>query len=336
MDYVMGNNMKDRPAVSVVVPVYNVEEYLEQCVNSILNQDFGNFELLIIDDGSTDESGNLCEELARRDKRIRCFHKENGGLSDARNFGIDRMRGDLVTFVDSDDWLEPDCLSYLYNAICSTDAEISTCVYLRVSESGSKPWRSLPVGPEVMSGRDALLSLFYDEKINVSAHGKLYKSRLFEDIRYPLGKRYEDVGTTYRLLAKAQRVAVGGLPLYNYRMRPGSITHEGSDGLFDRCELAEIAYKEISEYKDDELTAAAECYMTFHELSVLRSYKPSCLFDYDRAMRLKERVLERKKRVIKNVRAPRLTKYALEMLEYGLHVYRLAWLVFSFVTGRRQ
>ena len=326
--------MNSNPAISVVVPVYNVSAYLEQCVASILKQSFGDFELLLIDDGSTDDSGKLCEKLAAGDARIRCFHKPNGGLSDARNFGIERIRGTFVTFIDSDDWVEPEYLEYLFASFAQNrEVDISTCVFTYRRGESSQPWRNFTAEPEIMSGKEALLSMLYDERVNVSAHGKLYRSSLFEGIRYPVGKRYEDVGTTYKLLQKACKVAVGGNPLYDYRMREGSITHSSSKGAFDRIELAQRAYKDLFG-NDEELNRAAERYLVFHSLSVLHL----CDFSDDeqriRAYKLRKDVLNRKKRILSDPRTPRRDRFALRALTLGLFPYRAIWSAYAVLTGR--
>lgn len=325
--------MYGSPEISVVVPVYNVADYLTRCVDSLLRQSFPDYEILLIDDGSTDGSAELCEQIAGSDSRIRVFHKHNGGLSDARNYGIDRLSGKYVTFVDSDDWLETGYLEYLYRAIRTTGADISTCVYVRRCGDSSKPWKDLPKDPEVISGREALLSLLYDEKINVSAPGKLYSSYLFRDVRYPFGMRYEDVGTTYKLMAKARSVAVGGAPLYNYLMRPGSITHMSTAGLMDRYELAKEAYENLLG-KDDDINAAAERYLTFHILSVLRSYDVDDSRQKERAGELRKEALSHKDAVLANPRAQVRDRAALYALCLGIGFYRIAWGFYSVATGR--
>lgn len=325
--------MCDSPEISVVVPVYNVADYLTRCVDSLLHQSFLDFEIILVDDGSTDGSGELCEQIASNDSRIRVFHKHNGGLSDARNFGIERLRGKYVTFVDSDDWLETGCLEYLHRAIRTTGADISTCIYMRRCGKSSKPWKNLPDDPELVEGREALLSLLYDETINVAANGKLYSSHLFRNIRYPFGMRYEDVGTTYKLMAKARSVAVGGAPLYNYLMRPGSITHMGTAGLMDRYELAKEAYENLYG-ADDDINAAAERYFTFHILSVLRSCEVDDSCQKKRVNELRREALSHKDAVLANPRTQTRDRVALHALGFGIGFYKKAWRIYCAATGR--
>ena len=321
------------PAISVVVPVYNVKDYLRACVNSILRQTFSDFELILIDDGSTDGSEDLCEELSGLDDRIVCLHKENGGLSDARNYGIEHMHGTYVTFIDSDDWVEKTYLEYLHTNIQLQDSDISTCIFVMRHGDTAKPWKQLPTEPVVMTGHDALLSMLYEEAVNVSAHGKLYRSSLFDNVRYPIGKRYEDVGTTYKLLYKAQTVAVGGAPLYNYIMRQGSITHTGSAGILDRYQLARQAYADLRNDKPD-VERAARRYLSFHELSVLRSCDLHDFNQREQAQQIKSDILEHRKSVLADSRTPSRDRIALTILPFGLNTYQWAWSLYARFTNR--
>ncbi|MBW3082615.1 glycosyltransferase family 2 protein [Bifidobacterium sp. 6T3] len=324
------------PAISIIVPVYNVKDYLRACVDSVLRQTFDDFELILVDDGSTDGSGDLCEDLCELDDRIICLHKKNGGLSDARNYGIERMRGTYVTFIDSDDWVESTYLEYLHTNIQLQDSDVSTCIFMMQCGDMAKPWKQLPKKPVMMTGHDALLSMLYGESVNVSAHGKLYRSKLFNDVRYPVGKRYEDVGTTYKLLHKAKSVAVGGAPLYNYVMRQGSITHEGSKGIFDRYQLARQAYSNLKRY-DYDIAHAARRYLTFHELSVLKSFDRDDFQQKARAIQIKQDVLKHCKTVFGDARTPRKDKIAICILFLGFSIYQWSWNVYTrFVQRGRQ
>lgn len=322
------------PTISIIVPVYNVKEYIETCVNSILNQTFSDFELILVDDGSTDGSGELCEQLCHRDMRLICLHKNNGGLSDARNYGIDQMKGQYVTFIDSDDWVEPTYLEYLYRNICS-DVDISTCVYVCCGNGSRRPWKTLPDEPDIMCTKDALLSLLYDEKINVSAHGKLYRSTLFKEVRFPFGKHYEDVGTTYKLIQRARSVSIGGSQLYNYRMRPESITHSNDNKIFDRYELALQAYQELSE-GDSEVSKAAERYYIAHSLSVLHDCDLQNDMQLDIAKKIRQRILKHIKSINDNARVRDRDKAAINILQLGIQIYQISWILYSVLTGRKR
>lgn len=212
--------------ISVIVPVYNVEKYLDKCIQSIVNQTYKNIEVILVDDGSYDKCGEMCDEWATRDSRITVIHKDNGGLSDARNFGIDIAKGELLAFIDSDDYIEKKYLENLYNLLIDNDADISTCkpsIFFE-NEVNSTVYRNLKNNDVVvLSAKDALIEMLYERTLTNSAWGKLYKKELFEGIRYPKGKLYEDMFTTYKVIMKSNRVACSSAELYHYLIRKSSI-----------------------------------------------------------------------------------------------------------------
>lgn len=219
--------MKTLPLITVIVPVYNVEKYLEKCVKSIINQDYKSIEILLVDDGSTDSSGTMCDSYALQDSRIKVIHKRNGGLSDARNVAIDVMKGEFVTYIDSDDYIELDYISYLYKLIVENGADVSVCNFKYVNEVGriiNNPSDTGKVSKYTV--KEALSLMLEGKELNTSASMKLYKSKLFEDIRYPKGKLYEDVATTYKTFLKSQIIVYGDRALYIYLCRNGSITKQ--------------------------------------------------------------------------------------------------------------
>lgn len=220
--------MEKQDLISIIVPVYNVEKYLEKCIDSILNQDYQAFELFLVDDGSTDESGMICDAFEKKDSRIRVIHKKNGGLSDARNAAIDKMSGDYVVFIDSDDYVESNYLSVLLGLIKKYNVDISACNFVYMNENGKILNRVDNDGKILLlEQKDALSKILEGREINTSAGMKMYSSRLFKDIRYPLGKLYEDISTTYKLFLKVDRVVYQNYSLYTYLCRGGSITKTG-------------------------------------------------------------------------------------------------------------
>lgn len=318
--------------ISVIVPVYNVEDYLKKCIQSITKQSFQDFEVILVDDGSTDGSGALADSLAQYDRRIKVFHKQNGGLSDARNFGSAKASGRYITFIDSDDWIETNYLEYLYEAATKYKAQIATCYYNVIDGNKVTPWKRIDSHFILMSGKDALLSLLYGERINVSAHGKLYDAELIHgNNKFPYGKHYEDVDTTWRYIFNSDLIAVGQLPLYNYVMRNNSIVHQVNDSIFDRSELAANAYRDLSSLDDRDITAAAERYYTFHCLSVLRSADYDNPGHLDRALELKKCVESLSPSVLANPRTPYRDRAAITLLHFGFRFYKLAWSAYSFV-----
>ena len=204
------------PTISVIVPVYKVEKYIHRCIDSILKQTFRDFELILVDDGSPDNCGTICDEYAAKDKRIHVIHQENGGLSAARNAGIDwafaNSNSEWLTFIDSDDWVHPEYLERLLNAVLEHHVAVSVCGY--VTTAGEEPdIAASEMIPRIWTPED-----FYVEHSDIAtiAWGKIYRKVCFEKIRYPLGKIHEDEFTTYKILFPLTCVAVIDAPLYYY------------------------------------------------------------------------------------------------------------------------
>ncbi|MBU3179825.1 glycosyltransferase [Clostridium psychrophilum] len=212
------------PLISIIVPIYKVEAYIKNCLDSILSQTYKNLEVILVDDGSPDNCGNVCEEYSRKDKRVKVIHKKNGGLSSARNAGLDIAIGEYIGFIDSDDWIENDMYESLYNALIKYNADISVCGRYIVQGSRittiSDSEKAL-----IFTRREALSELVLDEYSGMKnfAWDKLYKKELFEDIRYPEGKYFEDIFTTYKLFSKSEKIVDIKSPKYYYLLRGDSI-----------------------------------------------------------------------------------------------------------------
>lgn len=213
------------PLISVIVPVYKVEAYLSRCVDSILAQTYQNLEILLVDDGSPDNCGKICDEYAQRDPRVRVIHKTNGGLSSARNAGIDAATGEYLGFVDSDDWISVEMYETLYGLI--EKYKVPLAFGGRFDYSSRTQTETIGLCPpkeEVISGEEVVRRIFTWDQMDSSACDKLYHRDLFEEIRYPLGLIGEDVPTTYRLAMKAEKAVACPIPFYHYFHREGSIT----------------------------------------------------------------------------------------------------------------
>lgn len=213
----MGN-----PLITVIVPVYKAEAYLEKCVNSIRNQTYKNLEIILVDDGSPDNCGVMCDQYASEDSRIKVFHKENGGQSSARNLGLDNMTGDYVGFVDSDDWIEPNMYERLYELMCISGAQISVCGlqcdYLNSQVVYTNKYYPKCKDIEVFSKIDALKELTKAEKITNSPCDKLFSRFIFNNIRMRVGTIFEDFEIMPQCVEKADVVAYDPTPLYHYVM----------------------------------------------------------------------------------------------------------------------
>lgn len=212
-------------AISVIVPIYRVEKFLPQCIESVLNQTFTDFELILVDDGSPDRCPEICDEVARRDARVRVIHQANAGLSAARNAGIEIAHGEWLGFVDSDDYIAPQFYEKLYQTAQRTDADCVMCSVQNVDESGKSIDSTLMrVADEVKTGQEVLRKIGRDDVTPyLTAWNKLYRRKLFNTLRYPAGRQNEDVFVFAELFCQVQRAVCVAEPLYFYRKRIGSI-----------------------------------------------------------------------------------------------------------------
>lgn len=229
----------EKPLLSIIVPVYDVERYLPKCMDSILAQTFTDFELILVDDGSPDNCPALCDAAAAKDARIRVIHQKNGGLSAARNAGLDAARGAWIGFVDSDDYIAPEMYEAMYRAVQSTGADLALCDYAEVDEAGA-PCQSMHIRLEKkdFTGRD-LLKNATDSTIQ-PAWNKLYRRDVFAQLRYPEGKLNEDLFLIPEICLNTQKAVVVPKALYYYVQRGGSIMN-GNKTLrhFDAAEAAQ-------------------------------------------------------------------------------------------------
>lgn len=210
------------PIISIIVPVYNVEKYLPKCIHSILKQTFTDYELILVNDGSTDQSGDICNQFAELDNRIIVIHKKNEGLSSARNAGIDIARGMFLSFVDSDDYIQEDMHEFLYSILIREDADLAMCSLYNCYYG--KKIKKNPTYYNVVNTKDAIRILFESEFISVNSVGKLYKKSLFNKVRFPMGKQAEDAFVIVEILIQCQKIAISSEQKYYYWHRNNSIT----------------------------------------------------------------------------------------------------------------
>lgn len=216
--------MKKEPLISVIVPVYKVEPYLVKCVNSIREQTYSNIEIILIDDGSPDRCGEICDDFAKQDKRIKVVHKKNGGLPSARNAGIDIANGEYIGFVDSDDTIEPYMYEKLYNLLSYEKTKLAVCAVNYVYEDGKILHKSLLGKNCTFDFYHAIIEMNTHRIFDMGAWSKLYHKSLFENIRFPVGKLSEDYYIMFKVFDRAQNVSYLDIPCYNYLQRQNSIT----------------------------------------------------------------------------------------------------------------
>lgn len=211
--------------ISIIVPVYNVQDLLPRCLDSICAQTLRDLEIILVDDGATDASGRICDEYALRDPRIRVVHQANAGLAGARNAGLELASGDYVGFVDSDDRIAPDMYEILLDCITRYDADIALCGRYLETEAGETQSMWEAPEPMVFDSHEAVRRLLRSDGMDAAAWDKLYRRELFGQLRYPLKYVSEDIPVTYRLLCRAKRIVHCGKPLYYYLQRAGSLSH---------------------------------------------------------------------------------------------------------------
>lgn len=261
--------MNESPLVSVIIPVYNVEAYLKRCLDSVVNQTYKNLQIILVDDGSPDNCGAICDQYATKDKRITVIHQENGGLSAARNAGIELIRGDYTTFIDSDDWIHLNMIKAMVEVALDTKAEVVTCEHLR------------PSGEDVISvtedsNRNVMttsienyLERYFkisDEKPLYYTWGKLYQSSLIIPDMYPVGLTHEDILGTYRAIRRSHTIAEIDFPYYFYYFNPNSITNtEFSEKAFDYFPVWDLLISEC----DGEIKEYAKYNKQLHIYGVL-------------------------------------------------------------------
>lgn len=238
----------NRDIISVIVPVYNAESYLHRCVDSILEQTYSDIELIMVDDASTDSSGEICDEYALKDTRVKVIRcKENGGTSAARNIGLEAISGQFVGFVDCDDFIEPDFYEILYGLITKYGTDVSMISYNKVDEHGRVSSNSSEQ-VYVLDRIEAIKELLFDKKIQNYVWNKLYRAKIFQKIRFPAGVIYDDINIMYYIFRKMNMIACYDIAKYNYCFRENSIVNRRSHKKFeDELSAVELRYKEIAE-----------------------------------------------------------------------------------------
>lgn len=237
-----------QPLISVIVPIYNVEIYLDKCVNSIVNQTYKNLEILLIDDGSPDNCPNMCEIWKKKDNRINVIHKENGGLSSARNTGLDNCNGEFVSFIDSDDWVDERFIEKLYIGISTSEADISVVGGWRVYSDRMVNYTE-GLEERIFSQKETIYSyLYFRNNLVGGVADKLFKRNLFDDIRFPLGLTSEDRYTWALICDRVSRLYFNPEPLYYYVCREGSISNSKlNESAFDTIKITDMICEHLEE-----------------------------------------------------------------------------------------
>lgn len=272
--------MQEEKLISVIVPVYNVKDYIKKCVQSIIEQSYKNLEIILVDDGSTDGSAQICDEIGKIDDRIVVLHKKNGGLSDARNYGIDHSQGEFLSFIDSDDYIHPDMYKNMLNRMHIDNSNLCLCNYMKVDENGEKTrgnYSNFNVKDSIISDKDMIKGLESSDIVYfVIACNKLYRKSLFENVRYPAGKIHEDEYVAHLIAHNARMISCISEPYYFYLQRTDSITHGESSksrkdklGAFvERFDYIRYVYSDMT----DELIWILADYVSYLANEIVYSY----------------------------------------------------------------
>lgn len=235
--------------VSVVIPVYNVEKYLSECLDSVIYQTYKNLQIILVDDGSTDSSGKICDEYAEKDNRITVVHQKNAGAGVAKNTGLELIDGDYFSIIDSDDYIELDMYEKMVNSLEKYNSDIAQCLFRNVfvNDSFDRKYKIKGNYPKVLTSKKFLSELLYDWKYAIFAN-KVFKTSLLKNIRFPVGRKIDDEFFTYKLVCNAKKVVNIDNILYNYRMRKTSVMNENNSDrlIYDRIDCFIERYNYVS------------------------------------------------------------------------------------------
>lgn len=260
------------PLISIIVPVYKVELYLDRCIQSVIHQQYPNLEIILVNDGSPDSCPAMCDAWAGKDSRVKVVHKQNGGLSDARNAGLAIASGEYIAFVDSDDWVAPDFISAMYQAVQTTGADLAACEVWITDGNTPAPPASETAPLRVCSPEEAIGDILGGKGFRAVAWNKLYRRSLLEAETFPVGKYHEDEFFTYRILGKAGKLVFLNRPLYFYFQRQGSIMRSVSirhldalDAFAERVEYLRTHFPGL--YVQDKTTFCFSCVSFYRDLA---------------------------------------------------------------------
>lgn len=315
----------EKDLISIIIPVYNVEEYLDKCLESVINQTYNNIEIILVDDGSTDNSGKICDKYEEKDSRVKVIHKENGGQSEARNIALDEVRGKYVAFVDSDDYIKKDYIEYLYNLILKYECKMSICAYYIETEKGNKYDLGKTYSEKLMNTQETLSRMLCDEGFTVSPCAKMYDISLFKDIRYPVGKIYEDNETTYKLIKKCENVAYGNESKYSYIKRKNStMNSKFNERKLDLIEITDkMAQELIKEYPN--MKDSIERRVIYARFSILRQAVSDKNANKNLIKKLRKEILTKWKQILTNRKTSKRDKIAFFTLLFGINFFKFSW-----------
>ena len=319
--------------ISIIVPVYNVEKYIVRCLESILSQTYKNIEVIIVNDGSVDKSGEICERYAKKDNRIKLINKSNGGLSDARNKGIDQANGIYITFVDSDDYISQNYVEILYKLIKENNADISICDKYEIYKDNMNVRSETKIIENVYNSKEVITKLLYGYSYYVSAWAKMYKKELFNNIRFPYGKLYEDIGTTYLTYLNSTKIAVTNQKLYYYIIRTnsitsGSFTKKQNDMIVLTDSMCDNILKHYPDLKRETKRRRVQARFSTLGRMIDRNY-----LNKDEMKELRRYILKNAG-IVFDINVNIKDKLAIVSLFFGINFYKLVWKYYNKSRGK--
>ena len=314
----------DNNLISIIIPVYNVEKYLEECVESVVKQTYKNLEIILVDDGSTDNSGKICDNYAVKDKRIKVIHKENGGQSDARNAGLDICTGDFIGFIDSDDYVEADMFETLIKNIYENDADIVSCRWF--TEYVNNKIKDGIGQRYILNNDDIIIRGFGENLLSCGVWDKLFKKDVFESMRFPKGKIFEDTYINIKIFLNVSKVVIIPDALYHYRQRKSSVSHDVDyKQLNDQIEAYEEQQKDIVKFgKCNKCLNRAEAML----LNVKRTAVYNMLINNDNKIEkldlncFLQEICSKRKDIIKNKYLTKVDKISFLILGLNKNIFK--------------
>ncbi len=319
-------SMNRKTKVSIIVPVYNTAKYLSKCLDSIIDQTYQNLEIIAINDGSTDNSETILKEYAKKESRLKIITQKNQGLSNARNAGLKRASGDFITFVDSDDIIEPEMIEKMLGALKKSHADVAVCSFKELfPDKTIKHFNNNHYPQKVFSTESALKAMLKEEGFMVSATMKLFPRHFFDHIKFPIGKLHEDVGTTYKLIQKAEKIIFLPDEFYLYIHHQNSIINQNfDDRKFDLIELTDKMCDDLDQHFPNLKNTTNERRMRAR-FSLLRQIPKN----YPRTKELTSYLKEHQVFITKNPEAGKIDKIALKLALINPNLLKLAYKLFK-------
>lgn len=285
----------NEPLISIVIPVYNVEQYLDYCMQSVFAQTYKNLEIILVDDGATDSSGKMCDEYAKKDARVKVIHKENGGLSSARNTGMKEVNGEYFSFIDSDDYIRVDYISKMYEYMLNDNADMVVCSFKKVVKDEEFRTVSACASEHYVFEKEMARYKILSRQVPIYAHGKLYKAELAKEMEFPVGRLHEDIPVTWNVIQYVNKMTYAKDEIYFYRQRVDSIINaKYRHGRMDQLYFSEEILAEFREKNEYYYAAVSRCFFSASDniTIVTKEYAEDWKYLFDAIKKYKAGVLK--------------------------------------------